>query len=172
MPVEWLQGRPLYRHAVFFKHPDEVMKELATHLPQGMPLSTNSYTLSSMVGWAGDGKLDPPLLFSESRFGRNSDLFHDLAPLDGRELAVFTFRGIPEKQSQRYFKSFEKLRFKVRGASYQLLLGRGFDFEGYRKSELGTIQKKFYPSPEWLPCAPCRFRDRYFASEPNTCSKN
>lgn len=170
-PVEWLQGRPIYRHAVFFKHTDEVMKSLTEQLPPGLPLFTNSYTLSSMVGWASDGKLDPPLLFSESRFGRNSDLFHDLAPMDGKDIAVFTFRGIPEKQTGKYFKSVDKIRFKVRGATYRVLIGHGFDFDRYRKRELGAIQRKFYPSPDWLPCAPCRFRDRYFASEPGQCHR-
>ena len=169
MPVDWLQGKPIHRHAVFFKHTDEVLAALRTHLPQGLPLLTNSYTLSSMVGWASQGEFDPPLLFSESRFGRNSDLFHDLAPLNGQDIAVFNFRGIRNKQAKKYFKSFERIRFKVRGATYRILIGRGFDFERYRSRELGAIQEKFYPSPEWLPCAPCRFRDRYFASEQGTC---
>lgn len=169
LSTDLLSGQPLHRHAVFFRNPSGIAAQLEAAIPPGTPITTNSYTLSSMIGWATEGRIDAPILLSASKFGRNTDLMHDLQTLDGKDIAVFSLSRPKSKDAKKYFKTYEKIPFERDGARFWVLLGRGFDFQKYRKSHLKKVLTRFYPQPDGLPCGPCRFRDRYFASETGSC---
>jgi 4-amino-4-deoxy-L-arabinose transferase-like glycosyltransferase len=169
LPTDWLAGHPLHRHAVFFRNPSGIAAQVESAIPPGTPITTNSYTLSSMLGWATEGRVDAPILLSASKFGRNTDLLHDLQAMDGKDIAVFSLSRPKSKDAKKYFKSFERIPLERDGARFWVLLGRGFDFQKYRESHLKKVLKRFYPQTDWLPCGPCRFRDRYFASEAGSC---
>ena len=169
LPTALLSGHPLHRHAVLFRNPSAVATQVESVIPPGTPITTNSYTLSSMLGWASQGRIDAPILISSSKFGRNTDLMHDLQALDGKDIAVFSLSRPKSKDARKYFKSFKKIPFERDGARFWVLYGKEFNFQKYRERHLKRVLERFYPQPDWLPCGPCRFRDRYFASEAGSC---
>ena len=68
-----------------------------------------------------------------------------------------------------YFREVETRQFELRGASFTLVLGRGFEYAPYRDKVLSTVREKYYALPRWLPQHACYFCDRYFPGAP--CSR-
>ena len=75
-------------------------------------------------------------------------------------------RKNPPEDSQYgpYFKTVEYRQFTLSGATFHLVLGRGFDFAAYRKGVLEPVRDRYYAIPRYLPQGRCYFCERYFDS--------
>ncbi|MBE9490230.1 MAG: hypothetical protein IMY67_08065 [Bacteroidetes bacterium] len=49
----------------------------------------------------------------------------------------------------------------MREATFELLIGKGFKYDLYRKEVLVPINQDFYAIPDWLPVGQCEFKDKY-----------
>ena len=55
----------------------------------------------------------------------------------------------------------------MRGATFQLVLGRGFDYVAYRDGVLTAVRDRYYRIPAYLPQGACWLCQRYFGT--TTC---
>jgi hypothetical protein len=63
-----------------------------------------------------------------------------------------------------YFRSVEYRTFVLSGASFHLVLGRGFDYAAYRERVLAPVRDRYYRIPSYLPQGRCYFCERYFGA--------
>jgi len=97
-----------------------------------------------------------------SSYARHDDILTDLRQLDGKDILVLR-KDPPEDPDYRpYFRSVEYRQFTVAGATFHLVLGRGFDFAAYREGVLKPVRDRLYAIPRYLPQGRCYFCERYF----------
>jgi hypothetical protein len=103
------------------------------------------------------------LVFGEaSSHARHDDILTDFRRLDGGNILILR-KSAPEASDYApYFREVEIRRFEVRGATFHVVLGRGFDYAVYRASVLARVRDKYYAIPAWLPQRGCYFCERYF----------
>lgn len=103
------------------------------------------------------------LVFGEaSSHARHDDILTDFRRLDGGNILILR-KSAPEAGDYApYFREVEIQRFEVRGATFHMVLGRGFDYAAYRDSVLARVRDKYYAIPAWLPQGGCYFCERYF----------
>lgn len=103
------------------------------------------------------------LVFGEaSSHARHDDIITDFRALDGKNILVLRKSPPALGEYAPYFREIEIRQLDVRGASFTLVLGRGFAYAPYRDKVLATVREKYYAIPRWLPQHACYFCDRYF----------
>jgi hypothetical protein len=102
-----------------------------------------------------------------SSHARHDDILTDMRALDGGKIAVLR-KSPPDLDAEYrpYFKQVELKTFEVRGATFYLVLGDGFDYPHYRDVILARIKGLYYAIPPALPQTACYFCDRYFPGQP------
>lgn len=105
-----------------------------------------------------------PVLASTSHHGRQDDILTDLRAFDGREIAILRKNPPDRGAYERYFRSVETREVEVRGATFHLVLGHGFDFAAYRAAVLTEVRDRLFRIPRFLPQGGCYFCERYFGS--------
>ncbi|HTQ74694.1 MAG TPA: glycosyltransferase family 39 protein [Burkholderiales bacterium] len=99
-----------------------------------------------------------------SSYARQDDILTDLRTLDGKDILILR-KDPPEDPDYRpYFKSVEYREFTIAGATFHLVLGRGFDFAAYREGVLKPVRDRLYAIPSYLPQGRCYFCERYFGA--------
>ncbi len=97
-----------------------------------------------------------------SSYARQDDILTDFRPLDGKDILILR-KGQPEDPDYRpYFRSVEYREFTLSGATFHIVLGRGFDFAAYREGALRAVRDRLYAIPRYLPQGRCYFCERYF----------
>lgn len=103
------------------------------------------------------------LVFGEaSSHARHDDILTDFRKLDGRNILVLRKSAPQPQEYAPYFREAEVRRIELRGATFHLVLGRGFDYPAYRDTVLARVRDKYYAIPPWLPQGGCYFCERYF----------
>lgn len=103
------------------------------------------------------------LVFGEaSSHARHDDILTDFRSLQGENILVLRKSPPTPAEYDPYFREVEYRNFEVRGASYHLVLGRGFDYPAYRETVLAKVRERYYAIPRYLPQGPCYFCERYF----------
>ncbi len=138
--------------------------------------------------WASDGYSNAATLSFRSprRFmvfggggyhARQDDLLTDWREHDGRNILVLTKRRLPQGDFLRgdasadfsaWFHEVEVKTVELRGVSFTVVLGRGFNYAAYRDEVLARIKSRYYAIPAWLPQNGCTFCDRHFPDQPCT----
>ena len=72
----------------------------------------------------------------------------------------------PRADYAPYFRSIELRTVELRGATFPVVLGNGFDYAAYRSQVLATVRDRWYRIPKWLPIGRCYFCERYFPDTP------
>ena len=99
-----------------------------------------------------------------SSHARHDDILTDFRWLEGRNILVLR-KNVPDDRDYRpYFRSVEYRSFALSGASFHLVLGRGFDYAAYREGVLAPVRDRYYRIPSYLPQGRCYFCERYFAA--------
>jgi len=99
-----------------------------------------------------------------SSHARHDDILTDFRRLEGRNILVLR-KNVPDDRDYRpYFRSVEYRSFALSGASFHLVLGRGFDYAAYREGVLAPVRDRYYRIPSYLPQGRCYFCERYFAA--------
>ena len=105
-----------------------------------------------------------PVFGHGSSYARHDDIVTDFRPLDGRNILVLR-KNPPENSEYRpYFRSVEYKQFTLSGATFYIVLGRGFDFAAYREGVLKPVRERFYAIPRYLPQGRCYFCERYLGA--------
>ncbi len=107
------------------------------------------------------------IVFGEaSSHARHDDIITDFRALDGRNILILRKSAPPAGAYAAYFRAVEERSFTARGATFHIVLGRGFDYAAYRDGVLAAVRRKYYALPGLLPQTGCYFCDRYFAGLP------
>ena len=99
-----------------------------------------------------------------SSHARHDDILTDFRRLDGKDILVLRKNPPEDADYKPYFRSVEYRGFTLSGATFHLVLGRGFDFAAYREKVLKPVRERFYAIPRHLPQGRCYFCERYFGA--------
>jgi hypothetical protein len=103
-----------------------------------------------------------PVFGEGSSHARHDDILTDFRPLEGGNILILR-KSAPEPGDYAgYFREVDIRPLELRGATYHLVLGRGFNYSGYRSRVLARVREKYYAIPDWLPQGGCYFCERYF----------
>jgi hypothetical protein len=161
LPLETWKNTRVYDGIVYHVRIDDVLRELSPYEGQ-FALAADGYSPAVTASYY-SGKYF--FVFGKGSFyARQDDLLTDLRPLDGKDILVLR-KGPPEDPDYRpYFKTVEYKQFTVAGATFHLVLGRGFDFGAYREGVLKPVRDRLYAIPPYLPQRRCYFCERYFGA--------
>jgi 4-amino-4-deoxy-L-arabinose transferase-like glycosyltransferase len=132
------------------------------------PASTLSYS-AAVAGFLAQPEAREPwrrhylfVLGSTSHHGRHDDILTDARALDGRDVLVIRKQPADRSAYERWFRRVELRDVTVRGATFHLVLGHGFQYPAYRDSVLAEVRDRYYRAPAFLPQGGCYFCERYF----------
>jgi hypothetical protein len=130
-------------------------------------LASDGY--SSAVTLAYHARRHFPVFGEASSHARHDDILTDYRALDGRNILVLRKTAPREEEYAPYFREVELRPLELRGATFHLVLGRGFDYTAYRDGVLGPVRDKYYAIPAYLPQGACYFCERYFPDGSRAC---
>ncbi len=111
-------------------------------------LTTGSYSKSALLEYFTGERV--PVLGAGSPHGRQDDLLTDFRTLEGRNMLFLESRRERAAVATGWFRASELRDVEVRGITYAVLIGKGFDYEAYRADALQLIADRFYRVPWWL----------------------
>ena len=134
----------------------EILKQIGS---PGVVLMAESYTPASIYGF--ERRQYVPV-FGVGRFhARQDDMLVDFSLYQGKTIRIIT-AGPPDLEAFRpYFTTVQALTFMQSGVAFYAVEGAGFNYQAYRQGVLGTIFKRFYKIPGFLPMTGCPFCERY-----------
>jgi len=161
LPLEtWRQSR-LYDGIVYHVRIGDVLRELKPYEGQFefaadgySPAITASYYSGRYFFVFGSG----------SFYARQDDIETDFRRLDGKNILVLRKNPPEDNEYRPYFRSVEYKEFTLSGATFHLVLGRGFDLGTYRERVLKPARDRYYAIPRYLPQGRCYFCERYFGA--------
>lgn len=125
----------------------------------GVVLMGESYTPASIFGF--ERRQYMPV-FGVGRFhARQDDMLVDFSLYQGKTIRIILADPPQLDEFQPYFESVRVLSFSQSGVTFYALEGTGFKYEAYRQGVLGTIYKRYFNIPGWLPMTGCPFCERY-----------
>jgi len=181
LPVETWQWVRKYSSLVEAVHADEVLAVLRPYEGKFV-FASNSYSSAATLSYHGaargfvarPGVPDDPraawrrhyfVVFGPgSGHGRQDDLRTDFRRLDGADILVLRKTPAAREEYAPLFRSVELRDVAVRGAAFQLVLGRGFDAAAYRDRVLALVRERHYRIPGYLPQGRCYICERYFGA--------
>jgi len=161
LPVETWKNSVDYEGIVYHVRIRDILQELKPY-EERFALAANGYSPAATASYY-SGKYF--FVFGRgSSYARQDDILSDLRPLDGKDILILR-KGPPEDPDYRpYFRGVEYREFTLSGATFHLVLGRGFDFAAYREGALRAVRDRLYAIPRYLPQGRCYFCERYFDS--------
>lgn len=147
IPLQWLSGHKSYDSIILGAHPGEVLAALEPYRGE-YALTTLSYAKSAMLGFASGSHV--PVIGTGSYHGRQDDLITDWSSYAGRNIMVLCDSDRRVATARAWFEASEVHDVFVRGARFQLVLGRSFKFAEYRQTVIGPIARRYYSMPGWL----------------------
>lgn len=159
LPVEtFASKKEAVENITIGKYPNEVFSQLEQY-EKDYQFSTISYGMSSVASYYTRKHF---IVFDKASFhAREDEDLIDYRELDGKNILIFKRTAINLDKYSRYFSSSERKSFKVRGATFELLLGKDFNYKLYREEVLKEINRDFYEIPSWLPVGQCEFKSKY-----------
>lgn len=170
MPMESWQKTKFYPGIVLTVEAQQLLDQLEPYsdyvwmmdgYSNAVTLGVNTYVRDTQgrpryIGVFGEG----------SSHARHDDILTDLRALDGGKIAILQ-KTPPDLEAEYtpYFRHLEVKTFTIRGATFHLVLGQGFDYPRYRDVILSRIKGLYYSVPPALPQTACYFCDRYFSGQ-------
>jgi hypothetical protein len=183
-PVETWRELRKYDSLVEAFHPDELLAALRPYEGR-FALAASSYSTAATLAYsaAALGFVTQPdaaagrgadwrrhyvfVLGPGSGHGRQDDLVTDFRALEGRDILVVRKQAADPQEYRPLFREVEFRDVTVRGATFHLVLGRGFDFGAYRDRVLAPVGDRYYRIPGYLPQGRCYACERHFGA--STC---
>lgn len=163
LPMETWRQNKLYDGIVFMFQNEAIVEKLRPYEQQGFLLAADGYTPAAIVSYHYGKNF---IVFGEgSHYARQDDMITDFRQLGGRNILILKKSAPDLTQYVSFFQSVETRQFTLRGATFYLVLGYGFDYESYRELVLKPAKEKYYRIPSFLPHAPCYFCEKYFPQE-------
>lgn len=159
LPVETFSSKKeAVQNLVFGKYPTEVLAKLKPY-EKDYTFATISYGMSSVASYHSKKHF---IVFSKGSYhAREDDRLTDYKKLDGKNILIFKRTTLFIDDLAKYFKTSQRKTIKVRGATFELLVGNGFKYDLYYEQELKKINHDFYSIPDWLPVGQCEFKEKY-----------
>jgi hypothetical protein len=161
LPLETWKNSRLYDGIVFHFRIDDVVREMQRYQPE-FELAADGYSPAVTAGFHAGSYVF--VFGTASSHARHDDLLTDFRALDGKNILVFRKNAPEQGEYAPYFRSVEHRDVVIAGATFHLVLGRGFDYGAYREKVLAVVRDRFYRIPAYLPQGDCVFCERYFGS--------
>ena len=159
LPLETWKKTRLYHGVVLTVESQKLLEQLKPYASDYV-FASDGYSNAVTLGYNARRYF---LVFGEaSSHARHDDILTDFRPLEGRNILVVRKSAPEAKDYAPYFRTVEMRRIELRGATFHLVLGRGFDYAAYRDGVLAKVRDKYYAIPAWLPQGRCYFCERYF----------
>ncbi|HMH20040.1 MAG TPA: glycosyltransferase family 39 protein [Burkholderiales bacterium] len=151
----------LYDGIVYHARMREILRDLEPYEGE-FEFAADGYSIAAVAFFH---SRRPVVVFGEaSSHARHDDILTDFRRLDGKNILVLR-KTLPVDADYRpYFRSVEYRELTQSGATFHIVLGRGFDFAAYREGVLAPLRARFYAIPWYLPQGRCYFCDRYFGA--------
>lgn len=159
LPLETWKKTRLYDGIVLTFESQKLLEQLKPY-EQDYAFASDGY--SSAVTLAYNARRYFLVFGEASSHARHDDILTDFRPLEGRNILVLRKSAPQQQEYAPYFREVEVRRVELRGASFHIVLGRGFDYPVYRDIVLAQVRDKYYAIPAWLPKGPCYFCEQYF----------
>ena len=159
LPLETWKGSRVYDGIVYHARIKDVLKEIEPYEGR-FALAADGYSPAVTASYYSGRYF---FVFGKgSSYARHDDILTDFRPLEGKDILVLR-KDPPEDPDYRpYFRTVEYRQFTIAGATFHLVLGRGFDFAAYREGVLKPVRDRLYAIPAYLPQGRCYFCERYF----------
>ncbi len=160
LPVEtFANKKEAVENLTFGKYPEEVLAKLKPY-EKDYTFATISYGMSSILSYYSRKHV---IVFDKASFhAREDERLTNYKELDGKNILIFKRTTLNLDKLSKYFSNSERKSFKVREATFELLIGKGFNYNLYREEVLKPINQDFYAIPDWLPVGQCGFKDKYY----------
>ncbi len=163
LPLETWQRLRLYDGIVLTLEAQQVLAPLKPY-EQDYVFTSDGYSNAVTLGYNAQRYF--PVFGPGSGHARHDDILTDFRTLDGKNILILR-KTPPEKgEYTPFFREITEQHFDVRGATFHVVLGRGFLYASYRDLVLSKIRSQYYALPAWLPQTGCYFCDRYFPGTP------
>jgi hypothetical protein len=179
LPLETWRSARIYDGIVYSVRTDAILRRLEPYAGKFhfaadgySPAVTASYYAGLRA--AREGRGSPAQALAEHYFfvfgrasshARHDDILTDFRKLDGADILVLRKNAPSEDEYRPFFRSVEFRNFTEAGATFHLVLGRGFDYASYRERVLVPVRDSFYAIPRYLPQGHCYFCERYFGAQ-------
>ncbi len=134
----------------------EILKQVES---PGVVLMAEAYTSASIYGF--ERRQYMPVFGVGKFHARQDDMLVDFSLYQGKTLRIIMSDRPNLEEFQPYFEQVRVLGFMQSGVPFYALEGTGFNYPAYRAGVLGTIYKRFYNIPRFLPMTGCPFCERY-----------
>ena len=159
LPLEtWKAGR-LYDGIVYHVRIHDILKELKPYEGE-FEFAADGYSPAVAAAFYSNRYFF--VFGTASRYARQDDIQTDFRRLDGKNILVLRKNRPEDSDYSPYFRTVEYRGFTLSGASFHIVLGRGFDFAAYREGVLKPVRERYYAVPWYLPQGSCYFCERYF----------
>jgi dolichyl-phosphate-mannose-protein mannosyltransferase len=168
LPLETWKNTRIYDGVVYHVRIADILRELKPYEGQ-FELAADGYSPAATASYYSGRYF---FVFGQgSSYARHDDILTDFRPLDGKDILILR-KDPPEDPDYRpYFRSVQYEEFTLSGATFHLVLGRGFDFAAYREGVLKPVRDRLYAIPGYLPQGHCYFCERYFGAPTCTVRK-
>lgn len=164
LPLETWRASRLYDGIVYHVRLHDILRELRPYEDE-FEFAADGYSPAVAASfYAGKYFI---VFGAASSHARHDDILTDFRRLDGRNILVLRKTAPADGDYRPYFSSVEYRSFTLSGATFHVVLGRGFDFAAYRKGVLEPVRERYYAIPRYLPQGRCYFCERYFGA--STC---
>ncbi len=161
LPLDAWKSTRFYGGIVYHARMPEILRELKPYAEE-FDFATDGYSMSAVASFHARGHV--AVFGPASSHARHDDILTDFRRLDGKNILVLRKDAPGDADYGPYFRSVEYKEFTLSGASFYLVLGRGFDFAVYRERVLQSVRERFYAIPWYLPQGHCYFCERYFGA--------
>jgi hypothetical protein len=175
LPLESFSKLRQYDGVVMTFATDELLRELTPYERDGFVLMADGYSPAVTLAWgaqragfraAAPGAGVPAdyvgVFGAASPRARQDDILTDFRSLDGADILIVRKTVGEDDLYRPYFASVEYRDLTVRGATFHLVIGRGFRYAAYRDRVLAEVRDRFYRIPSYLPQGACWVCQRYF----------
>jgi 4-amino-4-deoxy-L-arabinose transferase-like glycosyltransferase len=166
LPLETWKRTKLYEGVVLTVASKQLLQQLKPY-ENDYVFASDGYSNAVTLGY--DARRYFIVFGTASSHARHDDILTDFRALAGRNILILRKSEPANGEYARYFREVDVKTFRVRGATFYRVLGRGFDYPAYRDTVLAEVRRKYYALPAFLPQSACYFCDRYF--EGTQCSK-
>lgn len=163
LPLDVWKSNRLYDGIVFHVNTAELLQRLEPYAGK-YAFSADGFSPAVTASYASGRYFF--VFGSASSHGRHDDILTDFRTLAGKNILVLRKNPPDPADYTPYFAEVELRRFELHGATFYLVLGRGFDYPRYRAGVLRPLRERYYRMPSYLPLGHCYFCERYFPDEP------
>jgi 4-amino-4-deoxy-L-arabinose transferase-like glycosyltransferase len=159
LPLETWKSTRIYSRLVFLARAPELVGALQAR-SAGAALASDSYSGAAVLSYHSGRAV--PVFGAGSSHARHDDIATDWRAYAGKDLLIVRREPPAIEDYRPYFREVTAGTVEVSGATFHAVLGRGLDYEAYRRRVLAEIKARYYRIPAWLPVGGCYFFERYF----------